>query len=104
MGSIKLPSAEYFTVSEPVTGQVTVTATPAEIFAGGSRLDNRRKMVVTNSHPVLRCRIGGDTVSQQNGFPLEPGSSVEITFDSSEVVEIYAISEGTAMEVNVIEY
>ncbi len=104
MPEIKLPSVALFTAAEPVTGQVTVTATPAEIFAGGSRLANRRKMVIANTHPVLRCRVGSSTVSQQNGFPLEPGASVEFSFDPAEVVEIYAVSEGTSMEVNVIEY
>jgi hypothetical protein len=92
------------TVRTPVTGIATVTATAAEIFAGGSRLAGRRKMVLKNESEELRVRIGSASVTQQNGFPLEPGAVFEIEFDPETDVPIYAISEGNEVSVAVMEY
>ena len=87
----------------PVVGVKTVTATAAEIFAGASTKSNRRKLILKNEDPVLRFRIGPSTVTQQNGFPVEPGAVVEIQFDPSTYVPIYAISEGASLQVAVME-
>lgn len=87
-----------------VTGVVTVTATAAEIFAGSSRLTNRRKMIIKNEHESLRIRIGNLSVTQQNGFPVEPGASFEFTFDPTVDTPVYCISEGASVKVSVIEW
>lgn len=92
------------TMRAPVVGIKTVTATAAEIFAGVSALAGRRKMVLKNEDPVLRFRIGPTSVTQQNGFPVEPGATVEIEFDTSVAVPIYAVSEGASLDVSVMEY
>lgn len=88
----------------PVTGMATVTAIAAEIFAGASRLQGRRRMIIKNEHPSLRLRIGGTGVTQLNGFPIEPGAALELSFDPEEDTLVYAISEGEQMEVSVIEW
>ena len=93
----------FDTFRTPVTGVKTVTATAAEIFAGASRLNGRRKMILKNEDPVLRFRIGPSSVTQQNGFPVEPGSVLELTFDPNVSVPVYAISEGTNLQVAVME-
>jgi hypothetical protein len=91
------------TMRNPVTGIKTVTATAAEVFAGASRLNNRRRMIIKNEDPILRCRIGSSSVSQQNGFPLEPGATIEMEFEPGVTVPIYAISEGASLQLAVIE-
>ncbi len=90
--------------SAPVTGMATVNATAAEVFAGALRLSGRRKMVIKNESDTLRVRIGSASVTQQNGFPLEPGAVFEVDFDINTDVPIYAIAEGASVEVAVIEY
>jgi len=87
----------------PVVGVKTVTATAAEIFAGSSAKANRRKLVVKNEDKILRFRIGTDSVTQQNGFPVEPGAIVEIQFDPGTAVAIYGISEGASLSAAVME-
>jgi hypothetical protein len=91
-------------VATPITGVATVTATAAEIFAGVARLAGRRKMLIKNEDPVLRIRIGGLSVTQQNGFPVEPGAVLELDFDPTNDTPIYAVSEGVAVAVAVMEY
>jgi hypothetical protein len=91
-------------VATPITGVATVTATAAEIFAGVARLAGRRKMLIKNEDPVLRIRIGGLSVTQQNGFPVEPGAVLELDFDPTDDTPIYAVSEGVAVAVAVMEY
>ena len=87
----------------PVTGIKTVTAIAAEIFAGGSAKTNRRKLIVRNEDQSLRLRIGKSDVTQQNGYPVEPGATVEFQFDPNVAVPIYAISEGANLKVAVME-
>lgn len=89
--------------SAPVVGVKTVTATAAEIFAGASVKSNRRKLILNNEDSVLRFRIGPSTVTQQNGFPVEPGAVIEVQFDPATAVPIYAISEGANLQVAVME-
>lgn len=91
------------TMRNPVTGLKTVTATAAEVFAGASRLNNRRRMLIRNEDQVLRCRVGSASVTQQNGFPLEPGATIEMEFEPSVYVQIYAVSEGAPLQLAVIE-
>ena len=88
----------------PITGVKTVTATAAEIFAGTSSLTGRKKMLLKNEDSILRFRVGSSTVTQQNGFPVEPGGVLELDFDPEVAVPVYAISEGAAIQVAVIEY
>ena len=71
-----------------------------EIFRAS--LNNRRK-VIRNEDPVLRLRIGPSSVTQQNGFPIEPGAGVIIKFDPATAVAIYGISEGAALNIAVWE-
>lgn len=93
------------TSSSFITGVKTVTATAAEVFAGSSRLAYRRKMLIKNEDGVLRVRIGNSAVTEFNGFPLEPGASIEIEFDpESSAIPIYALSEGAEIKISVIEY
>lgn len=87
----------------PLTGVKTVTATAAEVFAGGSAKANRRMLAIRNDDPVLRCRIGKSDVTQQTGFPIEPGATVHIQFDPATAVAFYAISEGAALSISVLE-
>jgi hypothetical protein len=91
------------TNTAPVVGVKTVTATAAQIFAGGSVKANRRKMILKNEDTVLRFRVGPSSVTQQNGFPVEPGASVEFQFDPATAVYIYAIAEGASIQVAVME-
>jgi hypothetical protein len=60
-------------------------------------------LVVKNEDLVLRFRIGPASVTQQTGFPIEPGATVEFQFDPTIPVAIYAISEGASLKVAVIE-
>jgi len=90
-------------VITPVVGVKTITATAAEIFAGGSVKANRRKLIIRNEDQALRMRIGPSTLTQQNGYPMEPGATVEIQFDPATAVPIYAISEGAALNAAVVE-
>ena len=87
----------------PATGAKTVTATAAEIFAGASAKTGRTKMVIKNEDPVLRIRVGASNVTQQSGFPVEPGAAVELHFDPSISVPVYAISEGASVQTSVLE-
>lgn len=87
----------------PVIGVKSVTATAASIFAGASVLANRKKLILRNEDPAIRCRVGPSTVSQQSGFPIEPGGTLEITFDPVTAISIYAISEGASIQMAVIE-
>ena len=95
-------AGEIVTVA-PIVGVKTVTATAAEIFAGASAKTNRRKLVIKNEDPVLRFRVGPSSVTQQNGFPVEPGAIIEFQFDPAVAVPIYAISEGASLQVTVME-
>ncbi|WP_029688881.1 hypothetical protein [Thermoanaerobacter sp. A7A] len=107
MPEIVLPNRDdtlNSTMRAPVVGVKTITATAAEVFAGVSALSGRRKMIVKNEDAVLRFRIGPSNVTQQNGFPVEPGAAVEFEFDPSNAVQIYAISEGASLDVSVIEF
>lgn len=107
MPEILLPNRDDVlnsTIRTPVTGVVTVVSTAAEIFAGSSRLAGRRKMIIKNEDLALRIRVGGSSVTQQNGFPIEPGAVFEIEFDPATDVPIYAISEGAAAQAAVMEY
>jgi len=87
----------------PVVGSKSVTATAAEIFAGASVKASRRKLVIRNEDTALRLRVGSSSVTQQNGYPIEPGATVEIQFDPATAVAVFGISEGAALNVAVME-
>lgn len=87
----------------PVTGSKTITATAAGVFAGSSVKAGRGRMVIKNEDPVLRFRLGPSNVSQQTGYPVEPGATVEIQFDPGIYIATYAISEGASIPVSVWE-
>jgi len=91
------------TISSPETGIKTVTATAAEVFAGATKKANRRKLSIRNESTALRFRVGKSDVTQQNGFPVEPGATIIFEFDPKTAVPIYAISEGAALKVGVCE-
>jgi|LSQX01.3.fsa_nt_gb hypothetical protein len=100
---VELTGSIATTISSPVTGIKTVTATAAEVFAGATRKANRRKLIIRNEDPVLRFRVGKSDVTQRNGFPVEPGATIIFEFDPKTAVPIYAISEGAALNVGVYE-
>lgn len=99
----KLVSSIDSLISAPATGQKTVTATAAELFAGASVRANRRRLMIKNEDPALRLRIGSSSVTQQSGFAVEPLAAVELQFDPGTPVAIYGISEGAALTVSVWE-
>lgn len=107
MPEILLPNRDdvlnSVTTSAPVVGTKTITATAAEVFAGASAKANRRRLVIKNEDPVPRLRVGPASVTQQTGFPVEPGAAVEFIFDPTVPVAIYGISEGASLNVAVIE-
>jgi len=102
-GNVQLTGSIESITSAPAVGVKTVTATAAEIFAEASAKANRRRLILKNEDPILRFRIGPSTVTQQNGFPVEPGAVIEIQFDPVTAVPIYAISEGANLSVAVME-
>ena len=90
-------------VDNPATGIKTITTTAAELFAGAYAKTNRRKLIIKNEDQSLRFRIGKAGITQQNGFPVEPGAVVIIPFDPAVIVPIYAISEGASLQASVME-
>ncbi|WP_299315569.1 hypothetical protein [uncultured Halomonas sp.] len=99
---VQLKGSYASMAAAPVVGAKTVTATAAEIFAGASRLAGRRRMVLKNEDTVLRFRIGPSGVTQANGFPVEPLALLELDFDPTVDVPVYAISEGGNLSVAVV--
>lgn len=89
--------------SAPVTGEKTITATAASLFAGSSRLANRSKVTVRNDDQAIRIRVGPSGVTQQSGFPVEPGGFAEFLINRAQAVDIFAISEGAAVVAEVWE-
>ena len=100
--NLTAPSPDTIT-NTPVTGLKTVVATAAEVFAGSSVLTSRKQLSVRNDDPVNRIRVGPSGVTQQSGYPIEPGASAEFRFDAATAKAIYAISEGAAVQVEVWE-
>lgn len=100
--NITAPSPDTVT-NTPVTGVKTITATAAAVFAGASVLASRKQLGIRNDDTVNRIRIGPSGVTQQNGYPVEPGASAEFRFDAATANAIYAISEGAAITVEVWE-
>jgi len=90
----KLFQAKAYTGSI-ATGQKTVTATPSALFAGGSEMSNRKRMIVRNESTDLRMRYGtGQSNLQENGYPIDPGEEKEFIFDPDTAQTIYGVSEG----------
>jgi len=90
----KLFQAKAYTGSI-VTGKKTVTATPTALFAGGSEMSGRTRMIVRNESTDIRMRYGtAQSNLQENGMPIDPGEEKEFVFDSSTAQTIYGVSEG----------
>lgn len=100
---VQLSGSIETVVDNPATGIKTITATAAELFAGAYAKPNRRKLIIKNEDQSLRFRIGKADITQQNGFPVEPGAVVIIPFDPAVMVPIYAISEGASLQAAVME-
>ena len=100
---VAITSSIESVAAAPVVGVKTITATAAEIFAGASIKASRRKLIIRNEDSVLRLRVGPSSVTQQNGYPIEPGGTLEILFDPTAQVAIYGISEGAAMSAAIVE-
>lgn len=103
IGDVDVVTAPGTVTGAPVVGVKTVTAVAVEIFAGASVKANRRKLILKNEDQALRFRVGPSTLTQQNGFPVEPGAVTEFEFDPGTAVAIYAISEGASLDVAVME-
>jgi hypothetical protein len=101
--SVQLTGSIETVVDNPATGIKTITTTAAELFAGAYAKTNRRKLIIKNEDQSLRFRIGKADITQQNGFPVEPGAVVIIPFDPAVIVPIYAISEGASLQASVME-
>lgn len=102
-GNVALTGSIETVVDNPATGIKTITATAAELFAGAYAKTNRRKLIIKNEDQSLRFRIGKADITQQNGFPVEPGAVVIIPFDPAVIAPIYAISEGASLQASVME-
>jgi len=90
----KLFQAKAYTGSI-ATGQKTVTATPAALFAGGSEMSNRKRMLVRNESTDIRMRYGtGQSNLQEYGYPIDPGEEKKFIFDANTAQTIYGVSEG----------
>ena len=101
--NVQLSGSIETVVDNPATGIKTITTTAAELFAGAYAKTNRRKLILKNEDQSLRFRIGKADITQQNGFPVEPGAVVIIPFDPAVIVPIYAISEGASLQASVME-
>lgn len=100
---VELKGSIETVVDNPATGIKTITTTAAELFAGAYTKTNRRKLIIKNEDQSLRFRIGKADITQQSGFPVEPGAVVIIPFDPAVIVPIYAISEGASLQASVME-
>lgn len=98
-----LPLKGRVLTAPPVTGVKTVTSTPAEVFAGASRLVGRSVLMIRNLHPSLRIRVGSSTVTDETGFGVEPGALIQLRLDPHAEIPIYAVSEAGNVEVEVLE-
>ena len=78
-------------------GRKTVSTTAAELFAGASRLANRKMIIIqvlTEQTSPIYISIGQSGVTTATGFPLEPGDVVTLNFTSAtaSATAIYAIA------------
>ena len=102
--SVSLTATTSDTVTNnPVTGAKTITSTAAAVFSGASVLAGRKQLGIRNDDTINRIRVGPSVVTQQSGYPVEPGASAEFRFDAATARDIYAISEGAAITVEVWE-
>ena len=89
----------------PSTGTITVEASTAvEIAIGASALTGRKYITIHNSSNDVAVRVGDSGVTQKSGYLLEPKGTVVIAdSDDASEIEVYAISTGYAVELEVIE-
>ena len=88
-------------------GRKTVSTTAAELFAGASRLANRKMIIIqvlTEQTSPIYISIGQSGVTTATGFPLEPGDVVTLNFDSATAsgTAIYAIA-ASGVSVSIME-
>ena len=100
--NLTAPSPDTVTKT-PVVGVKAVTAVAAETFAGASVLSGRKQLSIRNDDSSIRIRVGPSGVTQQSGYPIEPGASAEFRFDAATAKNIYTISDGAAVTVEVWE-
>lgn len=89
----------------PVFGTVTATAgTSVLLKAGATELSGRTLMTVKNTSRFL-VKYGPTSPSEiyQGGFPIDPGETVSIEFDTSTAVSVYARSQGGAATLEIME-
>jgi hypothetical protein len=78
-----------------VTGEKTITATAAAVFAGSSVLANRVFLYVQNLDDCVAILI--------NGRIVEPGEEIKLKFKASESVTVMGQSTGRAVQALVQE-
>ena len=86
------------TINTPVTGVNTLTSVASELRAGSSALANRRKLWIKNLDSSLLLLTGPTTVTQQNGWPVDPGALQYWEFDPAVYVPIYGVSSGASLQ------
>jgi hypothetical protein len=78
-----------------ITGEKTITNTPAAVFAGASVLANRVFLYVRNLDDCIQIKI--------NGRIVEPGEEIKLKLKASESVTIMGQSTGRAVRTLVQE-
>ena len=78
-----------------VTGEKTITNTPAAVFAGASVLANRVFLYVRNLDDCIQIKV--------NGRIVEPGEEIKLKLKASESVTIMGQSTGRAVRALVQE-
>jgi len=78
---------------EPVTGEKTITTTPAELFAGTARLAKRHTMIVYAK--TGEVRFGGSTVTLAKGGVIPNGEFRSFPFDPNIAVPIYFVASAS---------
>ncbi len=88
-------------LTAPVTRVVTLTETPIAL----NSKSNLRQITIKNTDQSIRARIGetGMTPANGKGIALEPGATIQETFDPYIAVTLYGRSEGAAILVEVYE-
>lgn len=76
---------------DPETGNKTITATAAEVFAGQSPLTGRNKLLVYNASQEV-VKWGKGTIDTNTGFSLLPGDSIVFSFKPETYVPIFFVA------------
>lgn len=76
----------------PVSGNKTITTSPAALFAGASKLTDRGYLYFENPSSTI-CRIGGSGISPTVGRRVMPGDAVTILFEPVTNPDIFVCTE-----------